>query len=51
MPENAPGTLRQDEVTAVIAYILKVNDMPAGKQALPADQDALAPITLQATKP
>jgi hypothetical protein len=35
----------------VIAYILKVNDMPAGAQALSSEQDALAPIRLMAAKP
>ena len=51
MPENAPGTLKNEEVAAVIAYILKVNDMPAGNQALASEQDALAPIRLMAAKP
>jgi mono/diheme cytochrome c family protein len=51
MPENAPGTLKSEDVSAVIAYILKVNDMPAGAQALSSEQDALAPIRLMAAKP
>jgi mono/diheme cytochrome c family protein len=51
MPENAPGTLKKEDVASVVAYILKVNDMPAGKQALPTEHDALAPITILATKP
>jgi mono/diheme cytochrome c family protein len=46
MPDDAPGTLNQDDVASVVAYILKVNDMPSGKQALPADHDALAPIAI-----
>jgi len=51
MPDNAPGTLKQEDVATVIAYILKVNDMPSGKQELPAQRDALAQITILATRP
>ena len=51
MPENAPGTLKKEDVASVIAYILKVNNMPAGKQALSTEHDALAPIALLAVKP
>jgi mono/diheme cytochrome c family protein len=51
MPENAPGTLKKEDVASVIAYILKVNDMPAGKQVLPTEHDALAPIAILAARP
>ncbi len=51
MPENAPGTLKPDEAASVVAYILKVNEMPAGRQSLPAEQEALSRITILATKP
>ena len=51
MPENAPGTLKKEDVASVVAYILKVNAIPAGKQALPTEHDALAPITILANKP
>lgn len=51
MPENAPGTLKDEDVASVIAYILKVNDMPTGTQPLPVTADALAPIRIFAAKP
>lgn len=51
MPENAPGSLKKEDVASVVAYILKVNTMPAGKQELPVEQGALAGITILAAKP
>jgi mono/diheme cytochrome c family protein len=51
MPDDAPGTLKKEDVASAIAYILKQNSMPTGKQDLPADADALAPIAILATKP
>lgn len=51
MPENAPGTLKNDEVASVIAYILQVNAMPSGRQELAAERGALAPIAILAARP
>jgi mono/diheme cytochrome c family protein len=51
MPSDAPGTLSKDDTAAVLAYILKLNKMPAGKQPLPTDNDALARIQFVADKP
>lgn len=51
MPDDAPGTLGKEDVTSVIAYILQVNNMPSGKQALPAEHDALSQISILASKP
>lgn len=51
MPENAPGSLKKEDVAAVVAYILKVNAMPAGKQELPMEHDALTGIKILAAKP
>lgn len=51
MPENAPGTLKKEDVASAIAYILKVNNMPSGRQDLPATHDALAQISILAAKP
>jgi mono/diheme cytochrome c family protein len=51
MPENAPGTLKEEDVASAIAYILQVNNMPSGRNDLPADSGALAAITILATKP
>jgi mono/diheme cytochrome c family protein len=51
MPSDAPGTLSKDETAAVVAYILKLNKMPAGKQNLPTERDELARIAIVEDKP
>jgi len=51
MPADSPGTLSKEDTSAVLAYILKLNNMPAGKQDLPSDHDALAAIEFVAGKP
>jgi mono/diheme cytochrome c family protein len=51
MPENAPGTLKQDDVAAVLAYILQVNAMPSGGQDLPAERAALDGIAILPARP
>ena len=44
MPAEAPGTLSKDDTASVIAYILQLNKMPAGKQDLSVEPDALGRI-------
>ena len=44
MPKSDPGSLSDDEITLAIAYLLRVNGMPAGNTALPADSAALQRI-------
>jgi mono/diheme cytochrome c family protein len=51
MPDDAPGTLSKQDVAAAVAYILKLNMVPAGKQDLPIDPDALGRIQFVAEKP
>ena len=51
MPAEAPGTLSKNDTAAVIAYILKLNKMPAGKQDLSVEPDALGRIQIVADKP
>jgi cytochrome c5 len=51
MPEDAPGTLSKPNVSAAIAYILKVNKMPAGKQDLSIEREVLANILIVNEKP
>jgi len=51
MPADSPGTLSKEDTAAVLAYILKLNRMPAGKQDLPSDHDALAGIDFVAAQP
>ena len=36
MPEGDPGSLRPAEYAAVVAYLLRLNDYPAGEAELPA---------------
>lgn len=51
MPADAPGTLSKDDAAAVLAYILKINKMPPGREDLPGEHDALSRIEFVAEKP
>jgi mono/diheme cytochrome c family protein len=46
MPKNDPGSLDPQEYIDVIAYLLKMNTLPAGKTELEADPDSLAKIRI-----
>ncbi len=46
MPKTEPGSLTEEEYTLVLAYILRMNGMPAGRKALTADSAALDAITI-----
>ncbi len=46
MPDGNPGTLSREEYAATLAYILKLNGLPAGEAKLQADSVALSAITL-----
>jgi hypothetical protein len=46
MPKNDPGSLSPKEYTQVMAFLLKLNGMPAGRADLPADPAALRTITI-----
>jgi len=50
MPAEAPGTLSKDDTAAVIAYILQLNKIPAGKQDLSTEPEVLGRIIV-ADKP
>jgi mono/diheme cytochrome c family protein len=50
MPGDRPGTLSRDDTAAILAYILKVNKLPAGKNDLPTDAGALKQIQFEAAK-
>ena len=41
MPKNDPGTLAPEDVADVVAYLLKMNAMPVGKNELYPDADSL----------
>jgi mono/diheme cytochrome c family protein len=51
MPAEAPGTLSKDEAAAVIAYIFKLNKLPAGKVELPTDREAMDRIAIVSAPP
>lgn len=44
MPKATPGSLSEDEYVLVIAYVLKINGMPAGKTELSGDPALLNTI-------
>lgn len=46
MPDGNPGTLSREEYAATVAYILKLNGLPAGEKAMPTDSASLAAFTL-----
>lgn len=48
MPKDAPGTLETDEYTKVLAYILRMNGMPAGAEDLTSDKKVLKAIRIDA---
>ena len=47
MPEDNPGSLKKEEYADVIAYLLKLNNFPAGESDLPIDKDALSAILME----
>ena len=51
MPKNEPGSLMAEEYADVLAYMLKINRMPAGEKDLPPDERALKPIRIEYTLP
>jgi mono/diheme cytochrome c family protein len=51
MPANDPGSLSNTQVAQALAYILSVNQFPAGSTALPTDDAGLSQISVTAEKP
>jgi mono/diheme cytochrome c family protein len=47
MPEDNPGSLKKEEYADVIAYLLKLNNFPAGQSDLPIDREALSAIMME----
>ena len=47
MPEDDPGGMKKEEYADVIAYLLKLNDFPAGVTELPTDKGALSAIVME----
>ncbi len=51
MPSGNPGSLSRDANRDILAYILSVNSIPAGKTELSQDSGKLTAIRIDATKP
>ena len=47
MPKSDPASLSPEEYSQVVAYILKINNVPAGKTDLPPDADKLKAIKIE----
>jgi mono/diheme cytochrome c family protein len=50
MPKNAPGSLSDEEYADVLAYLLKMNRMPAGAQDLSTNAAQLKSIRIETPK-
>jgi cytochrome c5 len=50
MPKNEPGSLSDQEYADVIAYLLRMNQMPVGARELPSDTVALRTIRIEPAK-
>lgn len=50
MPKNEPGSLQPDEYADLVAYLLKLNELPSGSDPLPADSVALRKIRIEVGK-
>jgi mono/diheme cytochrome c family protein len=50
MPKNEPGSLQPDEYVDVMAYLLKLNELPSGNEPLPADSLAMKGIRIEVGK-
>jgi mono/diheme cytochrome c family protein len=48
MPKAAPGSLTEDEYVWLVAYILRLNGMPAGRAPLEADPARLKAVRIEA---
>ena len=51
MPKNDPGGLDPQQYADVVAYLLKMNQMPAGAAELPADGEAVKNVRIDVSKP
>ena len=47
MPQSNPGSLKRREYLDLLAYILSLNDMPAGGEELPEAPEALKKIAIK----
>ena len=47
MPKQDPASLTPQEYAQLVAYLLKINDVPAGKTELPVEIEVLKKITIE----
>ena len=50
MPKNEPGSLQADEYLDVMAYLLKLNELPTGNDPLPPDTVVMKKIRIEVGK-
>ncbi len=50
MPKQDPASLSPQEYAQLVAYLLKINDVPAGKTELGSDLERLMKITIEMPK-
>ena len=50
MPKNEPGSLTPEEYVDILAYLLRLNQMPAGARELPPDSLVLSRIRIDTVK-
>jgi mono/diheme cytochrome c family protein len=51
MPMDGPGKLSPREYADIVAYLLKLNGLPAGPTDLPSDPDRLKPLMITIPRP
>jgi len=51
MPQDKPGTLSREANAEIMAYLLRSNQFPEGKEALPQSSEVLKEIRIEAVKP
>lgn len=47
MPKQEPSSLTPQEYAQLVAYLLKINDVPPGKTELPTEVESLKRITIE----
>ena len=50
MPKQDPASLSPQEYAQLVAYLLKINDAPAGQAELGSDLERLKKITIEMPK-
>jgi mono/diheme cytochrome c family protein len=51
MPQSKPGSLSREANAEILAYVLSMNQFPAGKADMPQASEVLKEIKVEATKP